>query len=94
MFFVVFSIILEMSVSELRQIGTGCSPQRPAYILGNFSCVLWWTKWHWSKISSEFFGCPLLFILPSLHTHLSQPCEVCDNPDQAKQDIIIPSVLS
>jgi hypothetical protein len=39
---------------------------------------------HWDRVLSEFIGFTLLIIvLPFLHTHLSPPHEVCDNPDQA-----------
>jgi hypothetical protein len=40
--------------------------------------------WDYSRFVSQFFGAPLLIIIPPLlHTHLSPPYEVCDSPDQA-----------
>jgi hypothetical protein len=45
---------------------------------------LWWTKWHWGRFFSEFFGFfPTNIIPPLLHIHLSPPHEVCDSSDQA-----------
>jgi hypothetical protein len=43
---------------------------------GDFYCGSWQTKWYWSRFLSEFFGFPLLTIIPPPH-------EMCDSPDQA-----------
>jgi hypothetical protein len=44
----------------------------------------WWTKWHWGRFLSEFFGLfPANIIPPLLHIHVSPPHEVCDSSDQA-----------
>jgi hypothetical protein len=33
---------------------------------------LFWTKWHWNRFLSEFFGIPLSTLFPvALHTHIS-----------------------
>jgi hypothetical protein len=33
---------------------------------------LWWTKWHWGRLFSEFLGfSPANIIPPLLHIHLS-----------------------
>jgi hypothetical protein len=46
---------------------------------------LWWTKWHWGRFFSEFFGFPppISFHHWLHHIHISPPHEVCDSSDQA-----------
>jgi hypothetical protein len=41
--------IVSKAVPWLRSLVTGISPRRD----------LWWTKWHWDRFFSEFFGFPL-----------------------------------
>jgi hypothetical protein len=35
-----------------------------------FQLTLWWTKWHWSRFSSEFFDFPLPIIVSQFITSL------------------------
>jgi hypothetical protein len=49
-------------------MGQACHRGGPALILGWSVWYLWWTKWHWDRFFSEYFGFPLSF---SFH-----PCNV------------------
>jgi hypothetical protein len=33
---------------------------------GQYKWNLWWTKWHWDRFFSKFFGLPVNIILPGL----------------------------
>jgi hypothetical protein len=35
---------------------------------------LWWTKWHWDKFFSEYFGFSITIIPPMFHTQISVIC--------------------
>jgi hypothetical protein len=61
----------------LRRLHDGFSALRPGINPGDFKWDSQRTKWHWSKVFSEFF------ILTLLHIHVSPTYEVCDSPDQA-----------
>ena len=50
-----------------RWLAVGKSQRRdPVLILGQ---SMWWTKWHWHRFLSEYFGFPVSIILPMFHTH-------------------------
>jgi hypothetical protein len=36
----------------------------PGFAPGLFTCDLWWTKWHWDRFFSEFFGFSPVRIIP------------------------------
>jgi hypothetical protein len=41
----------------------------PGSIPGQSMWNLWWTKWHWDRFFSDYFGfSPVSFIPPVLHT--------------------------
>jgi hypothetical protein len=42
----------------LRRLITGLSPRRPDSRLGQCMWDLWWEKWHWDSLFSEFFSFP------------------------------------
>jgi hypothetical protein len=45
------------TVPWLRRLVAGLSPQRPGFDPGGQSMWdLWWTKWHWDRVFSEYFG--------------------------------------
>jgi hypothetical protein len=62
-------------------------------VIGLFKWDSWWTKWHWIRFFSEFFGFLLLIIIHHCSIiifHRPTRCVIA----LTKQHIIIPSVLS
>jgi hypothetical protein len=47
------------TVPWLKRLVVGLSPRRHGFAPGQSMWVLWWTKWHWDRFSSEFFSFPL-----------------------------------
>jgi hypothetical protein len=60
-----------MAVPWLRSLFAGLSPRRPGFA-GQSMWDLWWTKWHWDRFFSEFFGFPLWIYhsTVTLQTHI------------------------
>jgi hypothetical protein len=49
------------AVPWLRRLAAGLPPRRPRFDPGSVHMWdLWWTKWHWDRFFSEYFGFPLL----------------------------------
>ena len=54
---------LQSQASHCR--GTGSIPQQSTW-------DLWWIKWHWNRLFSEYFRFPMSGIIATmLHTHIS-----------------------
>jgi hypothetical protein len=71
---------------NLYLLDAGFHREDPGWIPGELKLRFMVDKWHWSRFLSEFFGSPLLIIIPPLlYTGVSPPHEVCDSPDQAAQ---------
>jgi hypothetical protein len=47
-----------LAVPWLRRLVTGLSPRQPGITPRPIQWDLWWTKWHWGRFFSEFFGFP------------------------------------
>jgi hypothetical protein len=48
----------------LRWLIAGLSPWQPGFAPRSIQWDLWWTKWHWDRFFSEFFGFPVTIIPP------------------------------
>jgi hypothetical protein len=58
-----FQIIFFVHVSYVEgrvmaQAVSRLSPRRPGFAPRSIQWDLWWTKWHWDRFFSEFFGFP------------------------------------
>jgi hypothetical protein len=51
--------LYQWAVPWLRRLVAGLSPRSPVSLPGQSMWDLWWTKWHWDRLFSEFFGFPL-----------------------------------
>jgi hypothetical protein len=52
-------MVCREAVLWLRQLVADLSPRRPGFAPRSVQWDLWWTKWHWDRFLSEFFGFPL-----------------------------------
>jgi hypothetical protein len=43
------------SVPRFRPLGAGFPPRGPGFLPRALHVFLWWTKWHWDRLFSEFF---------------------------------------
>jgi hypothetical protein len=48
--------VCSWAVIWLRRLFAGLSQRRPVFAPGSSMWDLWWTKWHWERFSSKFFG--------------------------------------
>jgi hypothetical protein len=48
-----------MAASKIILLVAGLSLRRPDFAPGSIQWDLRWTKWHWDRFFSQFFGFPL-----------------------------------